>query len=449
MGVRRGVRPHAHPFRHPFLPWTEQLREELIMAPEMFIEKNAKRICIYIGESDRWRGKPLYAAILEMLKTNGIAGATVTRGVAGFGAHSRIHTAAILRLSEDLPLRIEVVDSPEKVSHALEFITPMVREGLITMEDIQVVRYTHRYLNPLPADKPIMDVMTHDVVTLKPEMTVAQAWEHMLEHLIKAMPVVDPSQRVLGVLTDEDLIHRAGLNTHISVATRLDEETLAEQLAALRTSPLRVEDVMTKPAITAHVGESVGSAASRMARHEIKRLPVVDDDGKMVGVVSRVDILRLVMDIPTKSRRLQVPTGAALTVRQVMYPEVPAVQTDSDLASIVAALVESGMRRLIVVDAEGRPLGLISDSDVVSRIQPQERGGVLRALRGGPPPASKVNAQGLMSPIVLTAEADTPLVEAAQQMLSHHRKWLVVVDQEGKTLGLVDRQILLKALASG
>jgi len=118
------------------------------MVTELSISKNAKRICIYIGESDRWRGKPLYAAILETLKTNGAAGATVTRGVAGFGAHSRIHTAAILRLSEDLPLRIEVIDSPEKVSKALDAITPMVREGLITLEDVQVVRYTHRYLNP-------------------------------------------------------------------------------------------------------------------------------------------------------------------------------------------------------------------------------------------------------------------------------------------------------------
>ncbi len=418
------------------------------MAPELSINKHAKRICIYVGESDRWRGKPLYAAILETLKSNGIAGATVTRGVAGFGAHSRIHTASILRLSEDLPLRVEVIDSPEKIDTALELISPMVREGLITIEDVNVVRYTHRYLNPLPADKPITEVMTREVISLTPDMTVAQAWERMLEHLTKAMPVIDKSQRVLGMLTDEDLIRRAGLVTHISVATRLDETTLNEQLTALRTSSLRVEDVMTKPAFTAHVGESLGAAAARMAKHEIKRLPVVDDDGKMVGVVSRVDILHQVMDITRKSPNLQIPNGASLTVQQVMYPEVPAVQMNSDLASIVAALVESGMRRLIVVDAEDRPLGLISDADVVSRVQPRERHGVLYALRGGPAPVSNVTAQELMSPVVLTAEAETPLVEAAQKMLSQRRKWLVVVSQEGKTLGLVDRQILLKALAT-
>lgn len=417
------------------------------MAPDLSIEKNAKRICIYIGESDRWRGKPLYAAILETLKAKGIAGATVTRGVAGFGAHSRIHTAAILRLSEDLPLRIEVIDSPEKVEMALELISPMVREGLITVENVQVVRYTHRYLNPLPADKPITEVMTREVISLNPKMPIAEAWDRMLERSIKAMPVVDDNLLVLGMLTDEDLINRAGLLTHLSVASRLDEQTLKDQMAGIRTSSLRVEDVMTKPAITVQASESLGVAASRMAKHGIKRLPVVDDAGKMVGVVSRVDILQQVVDITTKTHKLQIPSGASLTIRQVMYPEVPVVESDCDLATIVAALVESGMRRLIVVDAKNRPVGLISDSDVVSRVQPHERHGVLQALRGGSAPASNVTAQELMSPVVLTAGEDTPIVEAAQQMLSQHRKWLVVVDREEKTLGLVDRQILLKALA--
>lgn len=417
------------------------------MAPDLSIEKNAKRICIYIGESDRWRGKPLYAAILETLKAKGIAGATVTRGVAGFGAHSRIHTAAILRLSEDLPLRIEVIDSPEKVEMALELISPMVREGLITVENVQVVRYTHRYLNPLPADKPITEVMTREVISLNPKMSIAEAWDRMLERSIKAMPVVDDNLLVLGMLTDEDLINRAGLLTHLSVASRLDEQTLTDQMAGIRTSSLRVEDVMTKPAITVQASESLGVAASRMAKHGIKRLPVVDDAGKMVGVVSRVDILQQVVDITTKTHKLQIPSGASLTIRQVMYPEAPVVESDCDLATIVAALVESGMRRLIVVDAKNRPVGLISDSDVVSRVQPHERHGVLQALRGGSAPASNVTAQELMSPVVLTAGEDTPIVEAAQQMLSQHRKWLVVVDREEKTLGLVDRQILLKALA--
>ena len=96
------------------------------------IPGQAKRLRIYIGDSDQWRGKPLSAVLLEQLKQEGLAGATVFRGVAGFGAHSRIHTAAILDLSTDLPIVIEVIDTPEKIQHALEVVSPMIREGLIT-----------------------------------------------------------------------------------------------------------------------------------------------------------------------------------------------------------------------------------------------------------------------------------------------------------------------------
>ena len=75
----------------------------------MKIEGEAKRVRVYIGESDQWRGKPLFTAIVERCRREGLAGATVLRGIEGFGAHSRIHTARILQLSEDLPLVIEIV----------------------------------------------------------------------------------------------------------------------------------------------------------------------------------------------------------------------------------------------------------------------------------------------------------------------------------------------------
>jgi hypothetical protein len=87
------------------------------------IQGQAKRLRIYIGDSDLWRGKSLAAVLLEQLKKEGLAGATVFRGVAGFGAHSRIHTAAILDLSTDLPVVIEVIDTPEKIQHALETVS--------------------------------------------------------------------------------------------------------------------------------------------------------------------------------------------------------------------------------------------------------------------------------------------------------------------------------------
>ena len=208
------------------------------------LSEDAQLLAIYIGESDKWRGRPLYAAILETLKSEKIAGATVVRGVAGFGAHSHIHTASILRLSEDLPLCIQVVDKPDRIAHAIDLVAPMVSEGLVTVEDIHVVKYTHRYLNPLPADKYVEEVMTREVVTLAPEMPVAEAWQKMLDTLLKALPVVDKDGAVVGILTDEDLLERAGLQQRLSVAERLDVSTLKEEIARLGASSLTVADVM-------------------------------------------------------------------------------------------------------------------------------------------------------------------------------------------------------------
>ena len=109
----------------------------------MKIEGPAKLIEVYIGESDQWHNKPLYMAITERLKSAGFAGVTVLRGVMGYGANSRIHTAHLLRLSEDLPVILKIVDRPERADAALAILEEMVSEGLITITDTHVVKYTH------------------------------------------------------------------------------------------------------------------------------------------------------------------------------------------------------------------------------------------------------------------------------------------------------------------
>lgn len=103
-----------------------------------------KRVRIYIGESDQWEAKPLFLALLETLRAEGCAGGTVFRGIAGYGAHSRIHTATILRLSEDLPIVLEWVDTPQRVERVLPKLVAMVAEGLITVDQVEIIHYQHR-----------------------------------------------------------------------------------------------------------------------------------------------------------------------------------------------------------------------------------------------------------------------------------------------------------------
>jgi PII-like signaling protein len=105
----------------------------------MTIEGTALLARIYIGESDRWDGRPLHDAIVEKLRASGVAGATVLRGIEGYGRASRLHTASILRLSEDLPILIEVVDREERLRAILPEIDAMVDGGVITLEHVEVI----------------------------------------------------------------------------------------------------------------------------------------------------------------------------------------------------------------------------------------------------------------------------------------------------------------------
>ncbi|WP_285906176.1 DUF190 domain-containing protein [Pseudodesulfovibrio pelocollis] len=109
----------------------------------MKLLEQAERIRIYIGEDDTHEGRPLAEVIVERARAMGLAGATVFRGLSGFGANSRIHTARILRLSEDLPVVVEIVDHPERLAPLMEALDTMMTEGMITTEPVRVIAYRH------------------------------------------------------------------------------------------------------------------------------------------------------------------------------------------------------------------------------------------------------------------------------------------------------------------
>ncbi len=107
----------------------------------MKIPQDGYLLRVFLGESDQWQGQPLYEAIVMKARSLHLAGATVLRGPMGFGANSRLHTAKILRLSEDLPMVIEIVDSREKIDELLPHIDEMVSDGLVTLERVDVIKY--------------------------------------------------------------------------------------------------------------------------------------------------------------------------------------------------------------------------------------------------------------------------------------------------------------------
>src|SRR5712691_8934534 len=107
---------------------------------------SAKMIRIHFGEDDRWQGKPLYEAIVEQARRQDLAGATVYRGIEGYGASSRIHRKHLLT-SSDLPVMVCIIDLAEKIERFLPTLEAMVHEGLIAISDVEVIRYNHREEN--------------------------------------------------------------------------------------------------------------------------------------------------------------------------------------------------------------------------------------------------------------------------------------------------------------
>ena len=107
----------------------------------MKIECDARLVTVYVNSTDQWHGRPLYTAIVQLCQEKGIAGATVTRCAEGYGAGGRLHTTRLLELSENLPVRIDIVDIPERIEPFLDALGGMIGEGLVTVGDARVLRF--------------------------------------------------------------------------------------------------------------------------------------------------------------------------------------------------------------------------------------------------------------------------------------------------------------------
>jgi PII-like signaling protein len=140
----------------------------------------SKQVTIYLGETDQYHHKPLYMAIIEMLRREGLGGATVLRGVAGFGASSRIHTSAILRLSMDQPIVVVVVDRSERIERIIEPLRQMAPASLITVQDVEVVHVGAPFREGLP-DVTVGEVMESEVVAVSPDSPITEVVELLLD----------------------------------------------------------------------------------------------------------------------------------------------------------------------------------------------------------------------------------------------------------------------------
>jgi CBS domain-containing protein len=241
-----------------------------------------------------------------------------------------------------------------------------------------------------------------------------------------------------------------GLQADLSAAN------LRHQLAELQQQRHAAGDIMTSPVVTVQVDDPVRVAVERMVEHGLKRLPVADSAGRLVGLVSRLDIFRALEYHQSSTNRDKEETPATgASVADLMHTDVPTVTPQAHLEEILQALEANRRRRAVVIDPDRHVLGIITDGDLLRRSRHAETPGLLgrlRALVSGQQatdavlPPSDETATALMTTLVVTVRTDTPLTEALRLMLQHAIKRLPVVDEEGRLVGLLGRASVLQGL---
>jgi CBS-domain-containing membrane protein len=442
----------------------------------------AQVLTIYIGECDQWQGVPLYVAIVQYLRQHGSAGATVIRAIEGYGAGARLHEGEGLHWSSDAPVIIQVVDSPERLRRFLPHLKEMLTGGVMTLHEVEVLKYTHARRRGLPTKLPVEQVMETSVMTVDLTTPVSTIVDLLLAAPFRALPVVDQRNRLQGIISTGDLIKagvlpmRRGL---VRTALELDNttaEAVETPLEQARHSSLTAQDIMNRQVRTVGPNQSIREAAQIMLQTGLRRLPVVDAEGILLGMLSRADLLQIVASSPIMPAQASSGTQplqrtGTLTTQQVqqqpiihyMNTDVATVGEQAPLSEVIDALILSPLKRVVVVDRQGHVRGIISDVDVLAHIQEEARPRLLGLLTGwarGKPerlptatlqaPSGKARmAADVMNSDVVTVPATASVQQTIETMIATRRKLLPVLNQEKQLVGVVGRSDLLQILLEG
>jgi CBS domain-containing protein len=418
----------------------------------------ARRIRIYVKESDVIGHRPAAYALLDWLRREGAAGATLIRATAGVGTSGHLNFDLLPDVGPHLPVIVEWIDSPDRVERLFPQLKQMVGRGLITGEDTEILLYKAHGVRSLPDSVTVEQVMSRDVVAVSPDTPLRKVVDLVEGKVYRAMPVVE-NDRPIGIITNLDLVERGGLLVRIELLGSLSDAERTSALNQLGSKTAR--DVMTPNPVTVVEGATVAAVADVMAHKRLKRLPVVNAAGKLVGIVSRLDLLRTVAEAFQASPEEPRPAGLRgdLPLSRVMRKDVPVVHPDTPINEVLQAVVSTRLNRALVIDAERRVVGIVTDEEVLDRVTPAMRTGALKSLMHRLPfshvakaeleaehHARAKKAADLMLTDVAVARQDQLLRDAIAPMMKAPHKLVAVVDKDGRLVGALDRADILCGL---
>lgn len=297
--------------------------------------------------------------------------------------------------------------------------------------------------------KPVHSLMTQPAVAAAVELSLDQAVAIALSSGVRALPVVNQQKQVVGLITDNDL-QRSGLKINLSLLRKMTPAERQVKLATLQATATR--SVMSQPVITVGQSDSLATAIKLIYANQLKRLPVVDGDGQLIGMVTRSDILREIAfaDAALFVHQKQFFDWTA-TIRTIELESVTLLPATMLLAMAIERLQAQGQKRAVVTDAAGKVVGIITESDLWSRVhQPAYSAEVADVVADvdahSRPEHSAACLATIMTTPVITVQQDSRACDAIRLLIMHQIKRLPVLDPTGRVLGLVGRAGLFNRL---
>ncbi|HUW70189.1 MAG TPA: DUF190 domain-containing protein [bacterium] len=401
-------------------------------------------IKVYTREKARHEGKDMAEAVVAYVRSLRLAArCVVTRGMAGCYENGETASSHLVELSYDFPIVIDIILPAMETETVVAALEAMVGDGVVAVVPA-AVRSFRTSAGLFPANLHVRDIMTPKPTMVHPDFSVRAMVELLLDAGLKALPVVADDGSCVGIVTQNDLVRRAGMPARLGLLRLLPAVEREAWLA--RVEPRRCVDIMSSPPATVHQGTKVSEAIHRMNREKRKRLPVVDDHGRVVGMLSRIDVLKAVATTRAAMAQPQAtPSSHAHSVKDVESRDELALSQNSSLQAAIDALVAKGLQRAAVVDQSGVLVGLITDAILVGALGGRRIANRLPGLLG-----SRRNYRPLGSIMIRAPRSiveDASIDEALRLMTEGGLKRLPVVDADGVFKGMIRRDSILLALA--
>jgi CBS domain-containing protein len=413
---------------------------------------------IFTNEEARHKSKPLYKALVDYIQKRRIAArCIVMKGIEAYYEYGEFATQDLLEISYNMPIKIEILMPTSELDQIMPTVDVMVEEGIITVRELHL--YGHKIRKYLiPRHLRVRDAMTPNPQIVQTNTPVDEVIKLLLSSIFTGVPVADQENRPVGVITQSDLIYKVKIPIKLSILPEREKYRLNAFL--LKLSGRNAEEIMTKPAITIYQDKMLTDAIVMMIEREVKRLVVVDNSEKIVGILARMDIFHVISkespDWNTFKKKKVILSKLQL-VSEILRDDTFSVLPDTSLERVLNLININDLEAIAVIEKNGKLKGMIFEHDLLkvfsdydisiweylsSKLSRHKKGTKFGVFTKK---LQEKRASEIMKTDLITVFHDSGIDDALTLMTNKKLKRLPVIDNDGKFKGIISRESLLRA----